>query len=75
MKERTLKLREYSIRGLFKHIGAGNKLHVPLNLYKKFSVQVECSRRNEVERTDPMNNKYATSTTEKEGYIPIFQRY
>ncbi|EFA90884.1 hypothetical protein HMPREF0650_0096 [Hoylesella buccalis ATCC 35310] len=38
-------------------------------------MQVECSRRNEVERTDPMNNKYATSTTEKEGYITIFQRY
>ncbi|MES5168034.1 hypothetical protein ABVC73_05825 [Prevotella melaninogenica] len=35
--ERTLKDRKYSITGLFKHIGAGNKIHCPVKLlYSKF---------------------------------------
>lgn len=73
--ERTLKGRSYTLSGLFKHIGKGNKLHVPLTCYTKQSIQVECTRQNKYEGCDPINNKYATSTTEKKGHITIIQRY
>lgn len=73
--ERTLKGRDYSISGLFLHIGKGNKIHVPLNIYTKTSVQVECTRQNKYAGCYPMNNKFTTTTTEKKGYITIFQRY
>lgn len=73
--ERTLKGREYTLSGLFKHIGKGNKLHVPLDCYSKAGVQTECTRQNKYEGCDPTNNKYATLTTEKKGYITLVQRY
>ena len=73
--ERTLKDKKYSISGLYKHIGKGNKLHVPLDCYTANSVQVECTRQNKYAGCDPMNNKFATTTTEKNGYITIIQRY
>lgn len=73
--ERTLKGKEYSYSGLFNHIGKGNKLHVPLSSYSKRMVQTKCSLFNQIEQCDPMNNKFATSTTEKDGYITITQRY
>lgn len=73
--ERTLKDRQYSISGLFKHIGKDNKVHVPLDCYTANSVQVECTRQNKYAGCDPMNNKFATTTTEKKGYITIIQRY
>jgi len=70
-----LKERKYTLSGLFRHIGKGNRLHVPLNCYSKAGVQVECTRQNKYEGCDPANNKYATLTTEKKGYITIVQRY
>ena len=73
--ERTLKDKKYSISGLFKHIGKGNKLHVPLDCYTANSVQVECTRQNKYAGCDPMNNKFGTNTTERKGYITIIQRY
>lgn len=73
--ERTLKDRKYSITGLFKHIGAGNKLHVPLSCYTANSVTTECTRQNRYEGCDPMNNKFATTKKEKVGHITIIQRY
>lgn len=73
--ERTLKERSYSITGLFKHIGKGNKLHVPLSHYTANSVCVECTRQNRYAGCDPMNNKFATTKGEKKGYITIIQRY
>lgn len=73
--ERTLKERKYSITGLFKHIGAGNKLHVSLDCYTANSVTTECTRQNRYEGCDPMNNKFATTKKEKKGYITIIQRY
>lgn len=73
--ERTLKDRKYSITGLFKHIGAGNKLHVPLSCYTANSVTTECTRQNRYAGCDPMNNKFATTKKEKAGYITIIQRY
>lgn len=73
--ERTLKYRQYTLSGLFKHVGKGNKLHVPLDFYTKKSVQVECTRQNKYEGCDPTNNKYATSTTDKKNHITIIQRY
>lgn len=73
--ERTLKDRQYSITGLFKHIGKGNKLHVPLTHYTANSVCTECTRQNRYAGCDPMNNKFATTKKEKAGYITIIQRY
>ena len=73
--ERTLKEKVYSYAGLFKHVGKGNKLHVPLDCYAAGGVQVECTRQNKYAGCDPMNNKFATNTTEKKGYITIVQRY
>ncbi len=73
--ERTLKNRQYSITGLFKHIGKGNKLHVPLDCYTPTSIQTECTRQNRYAGCDPMNNKFATTKKEKMGYITIIQRY
>lgn len=73
--ERILKDKKYSISGLFKHIGKGNKLHVPLDCYTANSVQVECTRQNKYAGCDPMNNKFGTNTTERKGYITIIQRY
>lgn len=73
--EITLKNRKYSYAGLFKHIGSGNKMHVPLDCYAVKGVQVECTRQNKYEGCDPMNNRYATTTKEKIGYITIIQRY
>lgn len=73
--ERTLKDRQYSITGLFKHIGKGNKLHVPLTHYTANSVCTECTRQNRYAGCDPMNNKFATTKKEKIGYITIIQRF
>ena len=73
--ERTLKDRKYSITGLFKHIGKGNKLHVPLDFYTPTSIQTECTRQNRYAGCDHMNNKFATTKKEKAGYITIIQRY
>lgn len=73
--EKTLKEKQYSYNGLFFHIGKGNKLHVPLTCYSKRMVQTTCSHRNRIEGCDPLNNKFATTTSEKEGYITIIQRY
>ena len=73
--ERTLKGRSYTLSGLFKHIGKGNKLHVPLDCYTANGVQVECTRQNKYAGCDPMNNRFATTTIEKKGYITIIQRY
>ena len=73
--ERTLKDRQYSITGLFKHIGAGNRLHVPLDCYTPTSIQTECTRQNRYAGCNPMNNKFATTKKEKAGYITIIQRY
>lgn len=73
--ERTLKERKYTLTGLFRHVGKGNKLHVPLDCYSKSGVQVECTRQNKYAGCAPSNNKFATNTTEKVGYITIIQRY
>lgn len=73
--ERTLKGKTYSLAGLFMHIGAGNKLHVPISHYKLNSVAVECTRQNKYQGCDPMNNKFTTTIKEKLGYITIMQRY
>lgn len=73
--ERTLKGRDYTIAGIFKHIGKGNKLHVPLDYYSANSISVECTRQNKYAGCDPMNNKFATNTTEKKRHITIIQRY
>jgi hypothetical protein len=73
--ERVLKGRCYSIAGLFMHIGAGNRLHVPLDCYTANSIQTECTRQNRYAGCKPMNNKFATSKKEKVGYITIIQRY
>ena len=73
--ERTLKDRQYSITGLFKHIGAGNKLHVPLTHYTANSISTACTRENKYAGCDPMNNKFTTTTKDKVGYITIMQRY
>lgn len=75
MMERTLKGRDYTLAGLFKHIGKGNKLHIPLDCYSKYAVRVECTRQNKYVGCDPLNNKYATTTNEKQGYITVTQRY
>ena len=73
--ERTLKEKVYSYAGLFQHVGKGNRLHVPLDCYTVGGVQVECTRQNRYVGCDRANNKFTTNTTEKEGYITIFQRY
>lgn len=73
--ERTLKGRDYTIAGIFKHIGKGNKLHVPLDCYSANSISVECTKQNKYAGCDPMNNKFATTTKEKANYITIIQRY
>ena len=73
--ERTLNGREYSLGGLFSHIGKGNRLHVPLSSYTKESVQTECTRQNKYAGCDPRNNKFTTTIREKVGYITIMQRY
>ena len=73
--EKTLQGKQYSYAGLFKHIGSGNRLHVPLDSYSKSGVQIECTRQNKYAGCDPMNNKFATTTTERKGYVTIIQRY
>ncbi len=73
--ERTLKGKQYSYAGLFKHIKKGEKLHVPLDCYTVTGVRVECTRQNKYAGCDPLNNKFATTTSEKAGYITIIQRY
>ena len=73
--ERVLRERKYSITGLFKHIGAGNKIHVPLDCYTANSISTECTRQNRYAGCEPMNNKFATTKKEKTGYITIIQRY
>lgn len=75
LMERTLKGRDYTIAGIFKHIGKGNKLHVPLDCYSANSISVECTKQNKYAGCDPMNNKFATTTKEKTNYITIIQRY
>lgn len=73
--ERTLKGREYTLGGLFSHIGKGNMLHVPLSSYTKQSIQTECTRQNKYAGCKPYDNKFVTTMKEKVGYITIIQRY
>lgn len=73
--EITLKEKKYSYAGLFRHIGKGNKMHVPLDCYTASGVRVECTRQNKYAGCNPMNNKYGTTTIEKNGYITIIQRF
>lgn len=75
MTERTLTEKKYSYNGLFCHLAKSEKLHVSLKCYSKGMVQTTCSHRNRIEGCDPLNNKFATSTTEKKGFITITRRY
>ena len=59
---------------LFKNIGVGNYLHVPIEFYKKNAIQVECSRQNKYAGCNNLDNKFTTSTTLKKGYVTIYQR-
>ena len=73
--EKILKGRKYSYAGLFKIIGPGNYIHVPLENYSRACITIECSRQNKYAGCKPMNEKYATSSTLKKGYVTIYQRY
>ena len=72
--ERVLKGHELSYSQLFENIGLGNYLHVPLSDYSKKAVYTECRRQNKYVQSKDMDNKFATSTKKKKGYITIYQR-
>ena len=73
--ERTIDKHEVSYAALFAKIGKGNKIHVNLQAYSKGTIYTECHRQNRYANCSSMNNKFATSTTERPGYITIIQRY
>lgn len=76
MKEKIINKRNYTYRQLFEMVGGGgNYLHVKAGLYDYNALATERSRQNDIAHSQPGNGKFFLSSTIKEGYVSIGQRY
>lgn len=76
MKEKIINKRNYTYRQLFEMVGGGgNYLHVKAGLYDYNALATERARQNDIAHSQPGNGKFFLSSTIKEGYVSIGQRY
>ena len=76
MKEKIINKRNYTYRQLFEMVdGGGNYLHVKAGLYDYNALATERARQNEIAHSQPGNGKFFLSSTIKNGYVSIGQRY
>lgn len=76
MKEKIINKRNYTYRQLFEMVGGGgNYLHVKAGLYDYNALATERARQNDIAHSQPGNGKFFLSSTIKEGYVTIGQRY
>lgn len=76
MKEKIIRERIYTYRQLFDMVGGGGKyLHVKEGLYNYSALAAERTRQNDIANSRPGNGKFFLSSTIKEGYITIGQRF
>lgn len=76
MKEKIINKRNYTYRQLFEMVGGGgNYLHVKVGLYDYNALATERARQNDIARSQPGNGKFFLSSTIKNGYVSIGQRY
>ena len=76
MKEKIINKRNYTYRQLFEMVGGGGKyLHVKEGLYNYNALAAERTRQNDIANSRPGNGKFFLSSTIKEGYVSIGQRY
>lgn len=74
--EKVIKERNYTYRQLFEMVGGkGNYLHVKDGLYNYNALATERTRQNDIAHSLPGNGKFFLSSTIKEGYVSIGQRY
>lgn len=74
--EKVIKERNYTYRQLFEMVGGkGNYLHVKDGLYNYNALATERTRQNDIAHSQPGNGKFFLSSTIKEGYVSIGQRY
>lgn len=76
MKEKIIRERICTYRQLFDMVGGGGKyLHVKEGLYNYNALAAERTRQNDIANSRPGNGKFFLSSTIKEGYVSIGQRY
>lgn len=76
MKEKIIRERIYTYRQLFEMVGGkGNYLHIKSSLYDYNALAAERTRQNEIAHSQPGNGKFFLSSTIKDGYVSIGQRY
>ena len=76
MKERIIKERNYTYRQLFEMVGGkGKYLHIIAGLYDYNALAAERTRQNDIAHCQPGTGKFFLSSTIKEGYVTIGQRY
>lgn len=76
MKEKIIRERNYTYRQLFEMVGGGgNYLHIKAGLYDYNALATERTRQNDIAHSQPGNGKFFLSSTIKNGYITIGQRY
>ncbi len=76
MKEKIINKRNYTYRQLFEMVGGGgNYLHVKAGLYDYNALATERARQNDIAHSQPGNGKFFLSSTIKNGYVSIGQRY
>ncbi len=76
MKEKIIREKKYTYRQLFEMVGGGGKyLHVKEGLYNYNALAAERTRQNDIANSQPGNGKFFLSSTIKEGYVSIGQRY
>ena len=76
MKEKIINKRNYTYRQLFEMVGGGgNYLHVKAGRYDYNALATERARQNDIAHSQPGNGKFFLSSTIKNGYVSIGQRY
>lgn len=74
--EKVIKERNYTYRQLFEMVGGKeNYLHVKDGLYNYNALATERTRQNDIAHSRPGNGKFFLSSTIREGYVSIGQRY